>query len=84
MPTARGMLVLKVVVNGPTTQMMVANIARKIITTMVGTDQKVADHATNAAEVRTMAAPMMMMTTMPVAMNDVGAKVADLTEGATA
>ena len=77
------MLVLKVVVNGPTTQMMVANIARKIITTMVGTDQKVADHATNAAEVRTMAAPM-MMTTMPVVMNDVGAKVADLTEGATA
>jgi hypothetical protein len=54
-----------------------------MITTMVGIDQKAADDATNAAEVRTMAAPM-MMTIMSAAMSDVGAEVADLTEGAIA
>ena len=81
MPTAKRMLDLEVV-NGQ--MIMGASIARKTTTTMAGTDQKIADHATNAAEVHTMAAQMMTTTIMSVAMNGVGAEVADLTEGAVA
>jgi hypothetical protein len=61
-----------------------AGIVKKTTTTMVGTDQKVADHATNVAEVRTMAAQMMITTIMSAAMSDSDVEVADLTEDAVA